>query len=106
MKTPSSHSMELTCAAVVAALCTAASAQGNRGYTEPYFEQYEPVYIEDKILRVIKDVRGIADSGYPSDQPEYGDANRSYDTYRESERGFYGRRGNYDDDDDDDDDDD
>jgi hypothetical protein len=94
--------MKFTCTAVLAAMCTVASAQGNRGYTEPYFEQYGPVYIEDKILRVIKDVRGIADSVYAPDQPDYGGTDRSYYTYQESERGFYDRRGNYDDDDDDD----
>lgn len=71
MKTPSSQSLALASAAVRATLCAATSAQSNQGYTEPYYDQYEPVSIEDKVMRVIKDVRGLSDPVYPLDQPVY-----------------------------------
>jgi len=29
------------------------------GYAEPYGDQYEPEYVEDKVYRVIKDVRDL-----------------------------------------------
>lgn len=29
------------------------------GYEEPYGDQYEPEYVEDKVYRVIKDVRDL-----------------------------------------------
>jgi len=32
------------------------------GYEEPYYDEYEPEYLEDKVIRVIKDVRDLTDS--------------------------------------------
>lgn len=31
------------------------------GYAEPFEDQYEPVYLEDKVIRIIKDIRDLTD---------------------------------------------
>ena len=32
------------------------------GYSDPYEDQYEPEYLEDKVSRIIKDVRDLTDT--------------------------------------------
>jgi hypothetical protein len=32
------------------------------GYDDVYYDQYEPEYIEDKVVRIIKDVRDLSGS--------------------------------------------
>jgi hypothetical protein len=32
------------------------------GYDDPYYGQYEPEYLEDKVVRIIKDVRDLTNS--------------------------------------------
>ena len=32
------------------------------GYDVPLEDQYEPIYLEDKVIRIIKDVRDLADA--------------------------------------------
>jgi hypothetical protein len=32
------------------------------GYGDPYYDDYEPEYIEDKVVRIIRDVRDLTNS--------------------------------------------
>ena len=102
MKIPISQPLALVIAAVLSTLYSEVFAQSHGGSAEPYYDQYEPVYMEDRILRFIKDGRAIAEPAYPSDQPEYGVGDQYYD---QTDAGYYERRGDDDDDDDCDDDD-
>jgi hypothetical protein len=78
---------------ILATLCGSASAQNYDG---------EPVYIEDRIMRIIKDVRHLTNTWYPSHHEirEYDNGGYDRNVY-ESGNGYY-----RDDDDGDDDDND